>query len=1386
RRRLAGAPPLLALPADRPRPPVERHRGERIAFAVEPATGAAVEGLARRLGATPFMVLLAAFQALLGRLAGAREVVVGTPVANRRRVEVEGLIGFFANTLAMRTDTGGDPTFAALVARVREGTLADFEHQDLPFEELVAALAPPRDLSHAPVFQALFALQSAPRPAPAADGGLAIARAEAHGGTAKFDLSLTLSPAADGGLAASLEIDRDLFDRATGERWARGFSALLAAAVAAPERPVALLPIAAAADRRQVVVDFEPPPVAYPGPPLLHQLVARQAAATPEAPAVRFEGEELSYRELARRAGALAAELVALGVGPETRVAVAMERSLELMVALVAVLAADGAYVPLDSGYPEERLRHMAGDALGGQAAPVLLTQPALAGRFAALAPAGTRAIALPPGGAVAEAAGEEQGASAFPPPRALPDSPAYVIYTSGSTGRPKGAVNTHRAIRNRLLWMQDAFSIGPGDRVLQKTPTSFDVSVWELFWPLLTGACVVMARPGGHGDAAYLARTIAEERVTVLHFVPSMLQVFLAEPGVERLADLRRVVASGEALPPALVRRFRERLPHVALDNLYGPTEAAVDVSWWPCREAAPRVVPIGRPIANLRLHVVDRRMEPVPVGVPGELLLGGVGLARGYHRRPGLTAERWVPDPFAGEVGGAGGVAPGGRLYRTGDLVRWRADGSVEYLGRIDHQVKLRGLRIELGEIEAALAAHPAVREAAAMVRGERLVAFVVAGGAPDDAALRAWLRARLPEPMVPSAFVRLDAMPLSPNGKADRRALAEVPVVEASAAAAASAERIDEGVAGPQAGGAAPPVVAGLVERVAAIWAGVLERDRVPARVSFFDLGGHSLLLVEVQRRLRRDLGVELSVVDLFRHPTVSALAEHLRAVLADAPPRPSALARAELPAADRRLTAPDLRIAVVGLAGRFPDAPDVDALWELLAAGREAVRNWSDDELAAAGVDAATLADPAYVRAGVLLPGADLFDAGLWGISPREAEAIDPQQRVFLETALEALEDAGVDPDRFAGAIGVFAGSGENRNPARLARRPDVVRALGPYQVLIANRADSLPTRVAYKLGLRGPAVTVQTACSTSLVAVHLACRALLGGDCDAALAGGVSVGEREPRGYLHDPGGIASPDGRTRPFDADARGTVRGHGAGVVVLRRLADALADGDPVRAVLLGTAINNDGAGKTGFTAPGFEGQAAALAAAHRAAGIAPATLGYVEAHGTGTALGDPVEVAALREAMRRGGGEPERCGIGSLKSNLGHLDAAAGVAGLIKTILALERELLPPTLHFRRPNPAIDFGPLAVVAEPTPWPRGERPRRAAVSSFGIGGTNAHAVVEEAPPPPPAPPRELPGWEVLTLTAATPAALEAATDRLADWLEARPGLSAEELADV
>ncbi|WP_437576671.1 amino acid adenylation domain-containing protein [Sorangium sp. So ce887] len=846
RERLKGPVPPLELPTDRPRPSVQTYAGAREEIALPPELVARLTALGRGAGATLFTTVAAGLFALLHRYTGQSDVCIGTPVAARPRAALEGVVGCFLNTLALRVDLTGDPRVAELIARVRAAVTEGQAHQEVPFERVLEALSLERSLSHTPLFNVMLAMDPAPEQG-AEIPGLSIGAQRVDTGTAQFDLALNLTPDGQGARGA-WEYNTDLFDRTTVARMARHLVAILEGFVAAPEAQLSDLPMMDADEQRLVVRGWNATERAYPGERLVHELFEAQAERTPDAVAVLFGEQRLSYRELDARANRVAHALRRRGVGPDVLVAIAAERSAELVVGLLGILKAGGAYVPIDPDYPADRIAFMLDDA----AATVLLSQWPVASR---LPPHRAEVLCLD-----ADRAQIDREPATKPAVALSPDNLAYTIYTSGSTGRPKGAGNSHSGLLNRLQWMQERFGLTAEDRVLQKTPFSFDVSVWEFFWPLMTGAGLVVARPGDHRDGERLIDLITRHAVTTLHFVPPMLQAFLETPGAASCRSLRRVVCSGEALPAELARRCFERLPDAELHNLYGPTEASIDVTAWACQpHDTSASVPIGTPIANTQIYLLDRHGQPVPVGVAGELYIGGVGLARGYHQRPALTAERFVPDPF--------GAAAGGRLYRTGDLARHRPDGAVEFLGRLDHQVKIRGLRVELGEIEARLLQHPGVGEAVVLARdvahgGKRLVAYVAGqgGAAPEPASLRDWLAEALPAYMVPAPILVLDRLPLSPNGKVDRRALPAPEQVDAPA-------RVTT------------PPRTDLERAIAAIWRDVLSVPQVGVDDNFFDLGGHSLLLAKVHSRLREELDRALPMLVLFQHPTIASLAAAL---------------------------------------------------------------------------------------------------------------------------------------------------------------------------------------------------------------------------------------------------------------------------------------------------------------------------------------------------------------------------------------------------------------------------------------------------------------------------------------------------------------------------
>jgi len=1348
RRELAGVTAPTPLGMERPGSApagLEEARGERTLL-LSARTIGELKALAQRERLTLNTLILGAWTLLLGRFCGEPDVVCGTVVSGRPGdlPGVESMVGLFINTLPVCVHLPPDQAVMPWLRLVQDRQAAQRRYEFSPLAQIHAWSEVPRST---PLFESLFVFENHPTGVSSGEAGERLEMEDYHyDWKTHYPLSLIAAPGDR--LELRLQYDRRRFEETAMCRLLGHVEILLQGFLQAGDGTLASLPLLTLPEQHQLTLEWNDTRRDTRAATTIHHLFEAQVERTPAALALSFRGRTLTYRELDARANRLAHQLRHLGVGPEVIVGVFCERSPEMVVALLAILKAGGAYLPLSPEQPEERLALLVGET----AAPVLLTQEPLASR-------------LPTYGGLRicvdrDAPGEW--------PESAPDSGAsagnlaYVIYTSGSTGRPKGVAIEHRSAAVLVAWAAEVFPAEDLAGVLASTAISFDLSVFELFVTLSRGGRVFLVE-----NVLELASLDTGGALTLVNTVPSGIAEVLRLKALP--ASVRTVNLAGEPLKSSLVRQLYGLGSVRRVFNLYGPSE---DTTYSTFARIDPEddFPPIGVPVADTQARLVDRRLLQVPVGAVGEIYLSGAGLARGYFGQPGLTAERFVPDPFSGR--------PGARMYRTGDLARYRTSGLLEYLGRVDHQIKLRGFRIELGEIESVLQRHPQVRETVVVVRRDReddprLAAYVVPETAEDargaagralTGELQRHLQDQLPSYMVPSAFVLLEALPLTPNGKIDRKALPGL-----------AADRMR-----PEA--AHQPPCSELEIRMAEVWKELLGLDRIGVHDRLFDLGAHSLLMVRALVKLRALAGDRLTLIDLFKYPTIASLASFLEAE----PDRETLqLQRGRERSESRGAAQGDASrdVAVVGLRGRFPQAQDLGRFWQNLCDGVEAVSSFSDEELRARGVEPARLQDPTYVKAGCVLEGFEQFDAAFFGYSPREAEIMDPQQRLFLECSWEALEDAGYDPGRYPGAVGVFAGVSMSWYLLNLFSNPDLLASQGLYQAMIGNDKDFLPTRVSYKLNLRGPSINVQSACSTSLVAVHLACQSLLNGECDMALAGGVSASAQQGTGYTYSEGGILSPDGHCRAFDAGARGTVAGSGLAVVVLKRLADALADGDTIRAVIKGSAINNDGSFKVGYTAPSVEGQANVISEAQAIAGVDPETITYVEAHGTGTEVGDPIEVAALTAAWRQRTGKKGFCAIGSVKTNVGHLDAAAGVTGLVKTVLALEAKKIPPSLHFEQPNPKLDLAnsPFYVSDRLADWISGNGPRRAGVSSFGLGGTNAHVVLEEAPErEPSSPSRPL---QLLALSTRSPKNAEAATDNLAEYLRNHPDVP---LADV
>ncbi|TKH59124.1 amino acid adenylation domain-containing protein, partial [Bacillus cereus] len=842
---LSGELPILQLPVDRPRPVKQTYSGAAHHVIFPYKLLSQLKDISRQEGSTLFMTLMAAYQSFLARYTGQKDILVGSPIANRNHKGVEGLIGFFVNTLVYRSDLSGTPTFREILNQTKKKALKAYEYQDIPFEKVVEAVQPERSMSHSPIFQTMFTLQNIKQERLDLPDR-SIEMVESNMSIAKFDLSLTAYEVEEG-LFVSFEYNTDLFDSGTIARMAGHFENWLNEITYHPDESYTKLSMLSDTEQKQLLEEWNDTDVVYGHDCMIHELFEQQVARTPDAVAVVYEGGKLTYQELNEKSNQLAHFLQKRGIGPESLVGICIERSPDMIIGLFGILKAGGAYVPLDPSYPENRLRYI----LENSQIQVLLTKGALQDWL----PKDIQAICLDRDQVMIS-----KESNLAPVSGVTANNLAYIIYTSGSTGNPKGVMIEHHSVINRLQWMQKKYPLSEEDTILQKTPFSFDVSVWELFWWSFVGARVCLLPPGGEKDPAVIEEYIERYRVSTMHFVPSMLSTFLDYMELYNskrdVSSLIQVFTSGEALNTEQVRRFKGifyNVQQTKLINLYGPTEATVDVTYYDCDlEKEAMIIPIGRPIDNTELYVLDQYQQVVPIGVAGELYLGGVGLARGYFNRSDLTTERFIPHPFK----------DGERLYRTGDLVRYMNDRNLEYIGRIDNQVKIRGFRIELGEIEAALHDHSSVKEAVVLVKEDRpgdkqLVAYVVGEG--DTGEWREYLKKQLPHYMVPAYFFQIEGMPLTPNGKVNRKALLEL-----------EEQFISEDITSSR-----TPVE----ELIVSVWSQVLGIKNISVQDSFFEIGGHSLLATQVVSRLQGIFQIELPVRELFEYTTVESLAKRL---------------------------------------------------------------------------------------------------------------------------------------------------------------------------------------------------------------------------------------------------------------------------------------------------------------------------------------------------------------------------------------------------------------------------------------------------------------------------------------------------------------------------
>ncbi|HWX00079.1 non-ribosomal peptide synthetase/type I polyketide synthase [Collimonas sp.] len=1314
----------------RRKPVLAAEAGEQVAYlqvAISAELAAALRGVARSANVPLKSVLLTAHLHALSVLTGHDDVVVSTVTHVRPETEdADKVVGLFLNSVPLRAVCSRSAPAIDQVRSVFETESSIYRHRFYPSQKIR------QEAGGVELGEVLFNYTSFHILRQLAPADLAMLQSRDGHAVNSFPIQFDFSVAAsDQQLVCWISYRTDVFDAEDVAELAYVQQQALLRLAGLPHAP-AWLPSAS----EQLLSAWGAPDCAVSADSLGDRLLAI-ACRQPEAVAIIDGAQHISYAQLAERSGQLVAALAAMGVQKGSTVAVCAERSAAGLLTVLALFRLGAIYLPLDPALPSMRMDYMLADAqpcliVGTQAAPQFLQQHAI--RFvtcdalAALAP------------------------DCLPAPALVQSSdPGYILYTSGSTGQPKGVLCRQDGILALFQDLQRHYALSGADRVLWKTAVSFDVSLTEMLWPFVAGAAVVIARQDGQYDPIYLARLIADSGVTLVNFVPSMLHLFLQANRFDAGSPLKAIFAAGEALLPATAALAKQALPQTVLFNAYGPTEASIYATIWRC--AGERVL-IGKAVGDIGTHILADDLSRLPIGAAGELYLSGRALASGYLNQAQLTAERFLPNPYGG--------AADPWLYRTGDMARFDRNGNIEFLGRNDQQVKLRGFRIEPGEVESVLGRHAGVAKVAVVVRAHgaqaaQLCAFVESSGKARFAAgeLKAHAEEYLPAYMVPDVIVELATLPFTASGKIDRKRLLTC--------------TIDTPLAQPRQYDFNASEAA-----IAAIWRDVLGLQEVDPDANFFDIGGHSLALIQCQMRLHGHFGREIDIDQLFRHTSVRALA---RWISGDG----SHGAAAAPAAVAKQVGGNGADVAIIGMSASVSGAVTLDQYWSMLMDGRDGITRHDNASLRQLGVAETVLANPRFVSAKGMMADPGNFDAAFFGYTPREAEIMDPQQRKLLEHAYLSLENAGYALPEAGIDVGVYVGSGaSNYLLSHVLGNEQVVAALGHYQINVLNQPA---TQIAYRLNLTGPAITLDTACSTSLVAMHMASRAILNGECQMALAGAASIGTDELPGYLHRSGGIFSADGYCRAFDAEASGTVEGSGVGMVLLKRYDQALLDGDHVYAVIKGSAVNNDGHHKIGYTAPSPEGQARVIRAALAQAGVAPESVAYVETHGTGTVLGDPVEVAALKATYGQHRTAAAPCLLGAVKNSIGHLDSAAGVAGAIKAALVLKRRQLPGTLHFQSFNPllGLEEGGFAINSSPLDLARSAAPLRAAVSSFGIGGTNAHMVLEAVEESAAEPSAQR--FHCLRLSARTPHALQTMAADLGAALQGKTGL---ELADV
>jgi len=1353
---------------------------DRISCTINCEEAKQVRNLCEQQNISQSTYFLTLFQSMLSRYTKDKSVVVGMPVMNRPQVRFDEIIGYCVNVLPVCARDIPGKSFSALAKDVSDRVFDIAEHAAYPFPKMVREMGFRPDSDHAPVFRIMYAYQNFLDPSSlsrhdSSDGApfefqiddcfqqgtdydLALEVCEKGEG---FQLSLKYSTSkysrdyADKVLAALQSLNQELIQSGGAKSLANGeksqdvvFSEL------DQGRSKGVSPTTAIQSRSESGVEEALLESSYGSVTCIHDIFSKKVKMIPEKVGLISDGKKYTYAEIDAITDALAVRLVKKGVQSETVVGICMDRSADVLFAVLSILKSGGTYVPLDPSHPEQRLAYVLEDCQP----KLIIADKRYLGKLNAIKTTGdsVRDITISALAAEEYSAGRNADVKEALIARTTPNSLAYILYTSGSTGDPKGVMVEHKSVLNTLFAMEARYPVTDDSCYLLKTNYIFDVSVTELFgWFIGCGTLVVLPE-GEESEPDKLLEAIVDQAITHVNFVPSMLTSFLCSISAESLRNakqLRHVFVAGEAFTAPLMRLCHELFPaRVEIENIYGPTEVSIYASWFSLSsvDAAAEFIPIGKPLPNVETWILGSDGEPVEEGTAGELCVSGAGVARGYWNKPELTKQKFLADP----------LRAGSLLYKTGDLVSRLPDGNIKYLGRIDDQVKIRGYRIEIGAIESCLQDHPAIKQCAVVVNesahNKQLVGYFVEGRIPENTdkltreSLKDFVGKFLPEYMIPSFYVPLEQIPLTSTGKVDRKNLASRTVDIRKQSLPSDVVSFEKGT---------------IERELAELWERVLNVKNIGMTDGFFDVGGDSINLTMMIKSVNEKYRCKLDRSDVFEFSDIRSLASHIIKTRSDRE-RPKPVHKAQTtPVASHQNVVPMIVepvidsdqsnenpesektpkfykncLAIVGMSGAFPGADNTDEFWSNLLAGKESVRILTKVELAAAGFSNQLIENPNYVPVESAINNKAGFDPEFFNITPKDAELMDPQYRHLLMHSWAAIEDSGYSVTDVSNT-GVFVSAGMSfyqalTKPESTGEDAKALE-LNAYSSWVLSQSGTAPTMISHKLGLNGPSMFVHTNCSSSLIALDSAVKSILSGDCEQALVGAASVLAHDVPGYIHQQGMNFSSDGHLRAFDENADGMIAGEGVAVIMLKRADKAIADGDNVYAVIRGIAINNDGSDKVGYYAPGYRGQVDVIANCLRKTAIDPTSIEYVEAHGTGTKLGDPVEVKAISDVYRGFGSKTQFCGMGSVKSNIGHLDSAAGLASLVKVSLALKNRTIPPTINCEQPNSEIPFdrSPFFLVKKTTPFCPNRPVSRAALSSFGLGGTNTHAILESLP---------------------------------------------------